>query len=86
MPARKPDYISYDKYGDISSMYWYYKRWVIRWSTHWSAVFAKKTNAVALPLECGNVSSCFWTLKVPREDTLETAMCGKCNWNNFSER
>lgn len=34
-PRRKPDYVSYTKYGDISSEYWYDGDTLIRGSNHW---------------------------------------------------
>ena len=35
-PSRKPDHISYDSYGNVSSRYWYFDDGVIRESNHWS--------------------------------------------------
>ena len=41
-PRREPDYISYGRYGQISSCYWYGEdkkgKYVIRWSEHWSHI------------------------------------------------
>lgn len=34
-PGREPDYISYNRNFEISSMYWYTKEGVIRGSDHW---------------------------------------------------
>lgn len=39
-PARKPDYISRNRFGEISSEYWYSERGVIRCSNHWSHVYS----------------------------------------------
>ena len=39
-PARKPDYISRNKFGEISSEYWYSEKGVIRCSQHWSHVYS----------------------------------------------
>lgn len=37
-PKRKPDFVSYNKYGEISSEYWYTDNAVIRRSNHWSKI------------------------------------------------
>lgn len=36
IPKRKPDYISYNRYGEVSSRYWYTDSGVVRASDHWS--------------------------------------------------
>lgn len=35
-PSRKPDYVSRDRWGYVSSEYWYFEDGVIRASDHWS--------------------------------------------------
>lgn len=39
-PRRKPDYVRYDRYGKISSEYWYTDKGVIRGSNHWGCYIA----------------------------------------------
>ena len=34
-PTKAPDYVSYDRYGNISSEYWYTPKGLIRGSGHW---------------------------------------------------
>ena len=41
-PRRQPDYVSYNRRGQISSCYWYTPRGVIRASNHWSTLFIKE--------------------------------------------
>lgn len=73
-PRRKPDYISYDRYGDVSSEYWYTNKGVVRCSDHWSAVHMPQTNLI----ECGKVASCHWVLKA-----TSYTDCGFCLWGKF---
>lgn len=75
-PKRKPDYISLDRYGYISSKYWYNKNGVIRMSNHWSRINIENANNSIF--ECGKVASCHWTIHGSYD-----GQCGFCAWNNF---
>ena len=70
-PKRKPDYVSYDRYGDISSEYWYTKKGVVRCSDHWSAIPNKykmnnktKDDNISKDVcrfSCSKIRTCHWT-------------------------
>lgn len=79
-PKRKPDYISYNKYGYISSMYWYGEdkngQYVIRHSDHWSHVHTKDWHCLT---ECIRVARCYWVLYGKDVESC----CGKCHLKNF---
>lgn len=81
-PRRKPDYISYDRDGDISSEYWYVANGVIRGSEHWSFVNGDDY-AVTI---CGSIATCHWGLKTYK--TLKRRYdvgrrYGFCAWKSF---
>lgn len=83
-PKRRPDYVSLNKFGYISSLYWYGEnkngKYVIRESNHWSYVYSDPTLLEETSLrECKKVASCFWTLKSFRL----TSKCGKCYLKDF---
>lgn len=78
-PRRKPDYVSYDRDGNISSEYWYTEEGVIRGSKHWGE----------------NVASCDWPLKHEdghtsygnrdRDDVAHTSkVYGMAKWDDFT--
>lgn len=74
-PKRDPDYVSRNKWGDISSEYWYTRKGVIRCSKHWSAIHMPDYNR---SIKCGKVSTCFWVLK-----SASYTDCGSCRWDKF---
>ena len=63
-PKRKPDYISYDRYGDISSKYWYGTdkngSYVIRSSSHWCLYAHRKDVNKARAGECRRIANNYW--------------------------
>ncbi|AXF52137.1 MAG: minor capsid protein 2 [Podoviridae sp. ctcf755] len=71
-PDRKPDYISYNRRFEISSMYWYTKDGVIRGSDHWGK----------------GVASCDWFLNnnVGKLVVGEKRQYGFCKWDEFIEK
>jgi len=68
-PKRKPDYVSRDKKGRISSEYWYGSNkqgeYVIRRSNHWSSYIDNKNTTTIQG--CGTIgkTDCFWSIKFP---------------------
>ena len=93
-PARKPDYISLTRRGEISSEYWYSEEGVIRCSQHWSHIRSKnlKYDYYLITKEinrnrrenglfnCTQVADCFWVLKTNRD-----TWCGFCPWSKFKD-
>ena len=71
-PGREPDYISYNRNFEISSMYWYTKEGVIRGSDHWGK----------------GVASCDWFLNnnVGKLVVGENRQYGFCKWDEFVEK
>lgn len=71
-PDREPDYISYNRHFEISSMYWYTKDGVIRGSDHWGK----------------GVASCDWFLNnnVGKLVVSENRQYGFCKWDEFLEK
>ena len=80
-PNRKPDYISYDRDGNVSSEYWYTPLGVIRCSNHWSRVYTPKRVYNSYTFECKKVGTCYWVLRTSRENTT----CGFCRWEDFRD-
>lgn len=85
VPRRKPDYISLDREGNVSSLYWYTDKGVYRQSNHWSYIqrlwienMVIKTQEALI--ECGKVASCFWSLRMASETD-----CGFCAWKKFKK-
>lgn len=84
-PKRKPDFISYDRYGNISSEYWYNSdkngNFVIRSSSHWS-----NTNRYIKygPKICGKISTCYWWL-VSNSKLYKYNFTGKAHFSKFFE-
>lgn len=76
-PKRKPDYVSYDYDGNISSLYWYTDEGVYRYSNHWSRVSIKNTRTI----QCDYVASCWWTLTTNKNGFWQ---CGFCAWHKFT--
>ena len=86
-PKRRPDYVSLNKWGYTSSLYWYgedkHGKYVIRESNHWSYVYTNHTLLEETSLrECKHVASCFWALKSSRL-TSKYRVCGKCYLKDF---
>lgn len=80
-PKRKPDYVSVNQYGDISSEYWYTDKGVIRCSNHWSNILA---SSKLKAFTCGKVASCIWVLKNhSKSKGYSDIPCGFCRWENF---
>lgn len=80
-PTRQPNHVSFDKYGNVSSEYWYTKTGVIRCSKHWSRAYVKAIdNTVVSIKECHRVSSCYWVL---RGALLNSELCGFARWDAF---
>lgn len=81
-PKRKPDYVSFDREGRISSEYWYSEKGVIRCSNHWSSIYSKSVGIKAYT--CGNIASCYWILvnKSPKQG-YDATPCGFCSWDAF---
>lgn len=77
-PKRDPDYISYGRYEEISSEYWYGTNkkgsYIIRDSGHWSS-----SNQKFDVIECGKIASCYWWLVTNKKNTR----CGKAYLNAF---
>lgn len=75
-PNRKPDYISYNRDGKISSIYWYGEnkngRFVIRMSAHWTSYKQNKT----IEKGCTSVASCYWRLRT------NSQKIGMGNWQS----
>lgn len=76
-PKRNPDYISYDRNGQVSSEYWYFEDYVIRCSSHWSIINGQNSHET---IECGRVSSCYWALNDYKDNRTR---CGKCYYKHF---
>lgn len=88
-PKRKPDYVSHNKRGHISSAYWYGEnkkgKYVIRYSDHWimrNCIYSHKKTSKE-DRECRRIASCQWKLKTTYEDRSGWA-AGKCYLPNFS--
>jgi hypothetical protein len=82
-PKRKPDYVSIDGDGRISSEYWYTERGVIRCSDHWTEIHKVGPNKLKA-FECGWVARCLWSLSNPSPiKGYEKTPCGFCAWENF---
>lgn len=81
-PNRSPDFISRDKFGDISSEYWYTKKGVIRNSSHWSFIKGRFLNTFNVRPTV-RVSRCFWKLNNLKGIDFRGAACGFCSWNKF---
>lgn len=80
-PRRNPDYISLDKFGEVSSEYWYTPNGVIRDSNHWSHIYSEIFQGYRTSLRvCKRVASCYWTLE-QTSDLFSTA--GFCEWNRL---
>lgn len=58
VPRRKPDYISRDRAGNVSSIYWYTDKGVYRQSNHWSYVQRLWTENIVIKVE--NVAYRMW--------------------------
>lgn len=79
-PKTEPNHISYNRNGEISSMYWYTEEGVIRGSDHWGS----------------GVASCDWFLNnkiIPYIDVLyedkslnRINKYGFCKWEDFIEK
>lgn len=89
-PNREPDYISYDRWGDVSSKYWYTSKGVYRESSHWS-----RLHNIEKPYYyyigdvgcCYRVATCYWTIhsktnKYILNERAET-LTGFCSWKSF---
>jgi hypothetical protein len=72
-PKRKADYISHNKQGEVSSLYWYGtdKRgdYVIRDSDHWANI------------NCKHIAKCVWFLYYHKQTSA-----GKCYFSKFKGR
>lgn len=81
-PHRKPDYISKDRFGDISSIYWYNEKkgYVIRYSQHWSK--SNNCNFAKSLFACGRIASCYWELRT----VCSCNGCGKAYFSTFKGR
>lgn len=76
-PCRKPDYISYTKWGDVSSEYWYTKSGVVRCSNHWSRIYPDNSG-------CNRIAGCFWVLRGDISHARRDGfICGYANWTDF---
>jgi len=89
IPAREPDYVSHNRYGEISSRYWYGKNkngeYVIRASDHWSTYKDFSTNYKLIG--CKNVASCWWRIKINNYENLRkqnTEIAGKAYLTDFT--
>lgn len=76
-PNRSPDYMSYDRYGEVSSEYWYEITGVVRGSDHWGP----------------GVASCDWSINTisaggilrdnPCEICRTSKRYGTAKWTEF---
>ena len=81
-PRRKPDYVSRNMDGEISSEYWYGSKgdYVIRCSKHWSS---PNNCFLSKPLfRCGRIASCYWELRTSHSNRG----CGKAYFRSFKGR
>ena len=82
-PKRKADFISYNKYGEISSEYWYGSdtkgNYVIRSSEHWSNSNNKHV------FSCNRIVSCYWWLITNSNSFLFKNYCGKAYFSSFGK-
>lgn len=82
-PNRAPDYISRNRFGNISSEYWYSRKGVIRSSRHWSFIFGSINNTPGC-IETVRVSRCFWKLNNSKGiDFGFSQACGFAKWTSF---
>lgn len=72
-PKREPSFISLDRYGRVSSRYWYGEdskgKFVIRESNHWMKIIPKNKERHHWK-QCRTISTCHWNLygdKIPYE-------------------
>ena len=80
-PKRKPDYVSVNQYGGVSSEYWYTDKGVIRCSNHWSNTISPNELKA---FTCGKVASCIWVLKNQSPSKgYSSTLCGFCRWEDF---
>ena len=85
IPKRPPNFVSYTKKGEVSSVYWYgYNRngyYVIRLSDHWCRVSKNLKNCnEQMHGNCDRIASCWWSL-VGNSST----MCGKAYKSDFTK-
>ena len=79
VPKRKPDYISTDRYGCVSSEYWYTDEGVYRESFHWSLIYINGKRDIDNPHECYDIKSCWWIFDAKNSDAFR----GFCPWSDF---
>ena len=87
-PKRDPDYISYSRYEEISSEYWYGSdkkgSFVIRSSEHWS-----NSNKWSEVFTCKKIVTCYWWLitnlknKYHHNNSSFESHCGKAYFKDF---
>lgn len=70
-PNRKPDFVSYNRKGHISSIYYYTKTSVIRISNHWGKVAKCKWAIPNVPL---NAKKCH---------KLKESVCAEINFSEL---
>ena len=77
VPKREPDYTSLDRYGDVSSQYWYTPNGVYRRSNHWG----------------DGVASCDWYFKDSKYNQLFNEIAvhnrryvGFADWKDFAAK
>lgn len=78
-PSRRPDYVSLDREGNVSSEYWYTSDGVYRCSNHWSKMYSAFANVLTTTI-CGKVASCYWRLR-----TTKNTRCGFALWSAFQD-
>ena len=80
-PKRKPNYVSKDRDGNTSSMYWYgedsYGKYVIRYSNHWCNITNFNKDHYR---DCKRISTCQWSIKTNNHEHWKA---GKCYLSDF---
>lgn len=84
IPKRPPNFVSYNKDREVSSIYWFGKNkkgyYVIRLSDHWCRISKNIKNCSEQLIDCDRIASCWWTL-VGNSST----MCGKAYKSDFTK-
>lgn len=86
-PKREPDYVSYNKWGQVSSKYWYTSKGVYRESDHWSQITDHEGDLVYATeiIICKYIRSCFWAIRDfnPKKHWGETVLTAYIQWHDL---